>query len=258
MMDLSIIIPSYNEPYLDKTVADIHRKSESDVEIIVRKDEGQGMRAGINYGLTHAKGKYIMKCDAHCAFDQGFDRKLLADMQDNWLVIPRRYALHADNWDKDERFSPKDYHFLAYPDLSIQVWRERTQERQEYDIDDTMSFQGSCYLANKDYFMKHVGLLDDRPETYGTFALEQLEVGLKYWLGGGEVKVNKKTWYAHLFKNQKYYDKFPEGRRHKKRLKVTPSWKWATNHWMNDEEPGMKYSFSWLVDKFRPIPTWTN
>jgi hypothetical protein len=126
----------------------------------------------------------------------------------------------------------------------------------KYEIDDTMTLQGSCWFAEKDYFMKHVGYLDDSPETYSTFAGDQLELGLKYWLGGGKVKVNKKTWYAHLFKNKKWYADKPVEKREKRKIKNVSGYEWSTKHWMNDEEPNMIYPFSWLVDKFWPIPGW--
>jgi len=32
------------------------------------------MRGAINVGLKKAKGKFIMKCDAHCAFAPGYDK----------------------------------------------------------------------------------------------------------------------------------------------------------------------------------------
>ena len=224
------------------------------------------MRGGINKGLAKAKGKYIMKCDAHCVFGPGFDKIITENMEDNWLVIPRRYSLYADGWKRDLRFPPKDYHYISYPAQSRFYgkaifpveWKERAITRKDYQIDDTMIMQGSCYIANRKYFMKRVGFLDDRAETYTPFGGEQLEVGLKYWLGGGEVKVNKKTWYAHLFKNSRYYNEVAgySARRYKVGIKSKRSWEWSAKHWMNNEEPEMIHPFSWLVEKFWPVPTW--
>jgi len=280
---ISIIIPSYNEPYLKKTVEDILKKAEGEIEIIVHLDKGdvldikdkrlivyypekpKGMRAGINFGLRNSIGEYVMKVDAHCLFDQGFDKKLLEEMHDDWLVVPRRYSLNADGWKREKRMPIKDYHYLAWPQiysnygycLFPQEWKERTYERMKgHDIDDTMTLQGSCWLANKNFFMKHVGFLDDDPKHYSTFSGEQLEVGLKYWLGGGQIKVNKKTWYAHLFKNKHYYEGRRKDRDYKKSLKTLAGWDWAAKHWMNNEEPGMIHQIGWLIDKFWPVPGW--
>ncbi len=283
---LSIIIPSYKEPYLLQTIDSILDNAKGKIEIFVNVDDGipvefprndprvkfnypkspLGMRGGINKGLKVARGKYIMKCDAHCVFGPGFDKIITGNMEENWLVVPRRYSLYADGWKRDMRFPPKDYHYLTYPVASgifgkamfpIE-WKARAVERKDHLIDDTMIMQGSCYIANRKYFMKKVGFLDDRVTAYSPFGAEQMEVGLKYWLGGGEVKVNKNTWYAHLFKNARYYKEVAGNalRRHKLGIQSKGGWQWATNHWMNNEEPGMIHPFSWLIEKFMPVPTW--
>ncbi|MCS7092125.1 MAG: glycosyltransferase family 2 protein [Patescibacteria group bacterium] len=282
---LSIIIPSYNEPYLVNTINSILENAHGDIEIFVNVDDGKkvnfgekdkrvkfhypssplGMRGGINRGLSEAKGKYIMKVDAHCVFAPGFDVEICNHMQENWLIIPRRYGLYADGWRRETRFPPKDYHYLCYPiNTSFGLamfpieWKEKRIERKDFLIDDTMTFQGSCYVANRKYFMKTVGFLDDNPKTCGTFGGEQMEVGLKYWLNGGEVKVNKKTWYGHLFKNSRYYKETggTSAWKHKSHLKYRGGWKWLSKHFLNNENPKLKYKFSWLLEKFWPVPTW--
>jgi len=283
MPDLSVIIPARNEIYLTKMITDLLVKSQGETEIIVILDgywgetpidnpkvtylhlgQAKGMRNAINLGISIAKGKYLMKSDAHCLFAPGYDVALTKDCAENWLVIPRRYSLHAAEWRPDKRMTVKDYHYLSFPRPSSygcgtfpQEWRERTYRRLSGpEIDDTMTFQGSCWVANKKYFMKQVGFLDDRMETYSTFSGEPLEVGLKYWLGGGEVKVNKKTWYAHLFKNENYYRGRSKDRKYKKDLKSVAGHTWAAKHWLNNEEPNMVHPFSWLAEKFWPVPTW--
>ncbi|MFK5165339.1 glycosyltransferase, partial [Propionibacterium freudenreichii] len=60
--------------------------------------DNRGMRPAINAGVSISKGEYIMKCDEHVMFDQGFDVKLIADCEDNWVVIPRRKRLNAEDW----------------------------------------------------------------------------------------------------------------------------------------------------------------
>jgi len=283
---LSIIIPSYNEPYLKNTLESIIKNAQGKIEIIINVDDGMpiklgkirpkviinyptspiGMRGGINYGLAKAKGKYIMKCDAHCVFGPGFDKMITKNMEDDWLVIPRRYSLWADGWKKDDRFPPKDYHYLCYPvktrfygtAMFPVEWKQRTKERAGIEIDDTMIMQGSCYVANRKYFMNKVGFLDLRDTTYSPFGGEQMEVGLKYWLGGGSIKVNKLTWYAHLFKNSRYYKEVGgvNSWKHKVNIKSKGSWEWATKHWLSGKEPNMIHKFPWLVEKFWPVPTW--
>ena len=278
-MDLSVIIPNRNSPFTSKTIQDILDKSVNEIEVIVNVDEfwpeplvndkrviyvhptvPTGMRAGINRGLALARGKYIMKVDDHCMFAQGFDKVLEDNMQDNWLVIPRRYSLDAEKWERNMSRPVRDYHYLCFPQQGKEhdwgmhgvEWHERDVERADpkYDLDNTMSFQGSCWFANRKYFMEHVGLLDDRIETYSTFAQEPQETGLKYWLKDGKCVINKKTWYAHLHKGRQY------GRMYKEDYHTVASHNWSAKHWMTNEEPGLKHPISWLVEKFWPVPTW--
>lgn len=273
MPNLSIIVPAWKEPYLYKTVNNIFEKAIGDIEVIATLDGTKpeimpkkdsrlsiiehntpGMRGSINAGLAVAKGKYIMKLDAHCSFMEGFDENLTAICQENWLVVPRRYSLDENTWEKNEDRPIWDYHYLSFPALIPVQWQR--PEREGYELDDTMTIQGSCWLANREYFMKHVGFLDDKLETYGNFTGEQHEVSLKYWLGGGEVKVMKSVWYAHLLKKSRHYNAgvFDRSRKENKRSRKNESW--VAKHWLNNEEPNMVRSFSWLVEKFMPIPSW--
>lgn len=289
MGGLSIIIPVYKEPFLDKTIDSLLNSCVGDVEILVvfdgseglglsdqdqshqvvpvKKDprvktiviERVGMRGAINTGLANATGDHIMKCDAHCLFAKGFDKVLIDSCDENWLIVPRRYSLDEISWERNEKNPIVDYHFLNFP---IKTHYGYAMSPHGYRLpdssDDTMSFQGSCWLANREYFMKQVGFLDDRIETYGGFAGDQLEMGLKYWLNGGAIKVNKKTWYAHLSKRGHHYVKGLFSRTYKKDKQSVKSYNWAAKHWINNEEPDMIHPFSWLIEKFSPIPTWTD
>lgn len=282
MDKLSIIIPSFNEPYLYETLNDILTKAKGEYEILVNIDgefpkkfienkkityshhpDPIGMRGGINLGIKNSTGNYIMKCDAHCLFDEGFNEILIKDMKKDWLIVPRRYSLYADGWKREMRMPFKDYHYISFPKLCRygygifpQEWNERTIKRQKHVIDDTMTLQGSFWLADKDYFLNCVGYLNDSMDRYSTFSGEPLEVCLNYWLKGGSVKVNKKTWYAHLFKNKKFYGRHSKLREYKQNLKNIAGHNWAAMHWMNNEEPGIIHNMEWLIDKFWPVPTW--
>lgn len=258
MVNLSIIIPYWREPYLDKTITSLKDNAVTEIEVLA-EEGSKGMRAAINEGLKKAKGEFIMKIDAHCAVAKGFDKVLTENCKENWLMVPRRYSLNEETWDRMGR--PRDYHYLRFPGCdssygySFQV--TNWPKSNDLEIDDTMTYQGSGWVANKDYFMDHIGFYDDRPETYGTFAQDQQEVGLKYWLGGGEIKVNKRTWYAHLQKRGYHYQAGTFSRRHKKDEQRIKGDEWGTRHWINNEEPNMIRPFSWLIEKFNP-PGWEN
>ena len=274
---LSIVIPNYNSPFASKTIQDILDKSRGDIEVIVNVEmqwpeplsedkrvtyihpsSPIGLRQGINNCVSLAKGEYIMKCDDHVMFGEGFDEILKSDMQENWVIIPRRYALNPEEWKIEERTDnkyPIDYMYIDFPrkgkdhDDGMHGVPYKRPGREGKEIDDTPSMQGSCYFMTKDYFDNTLHGLHE--EGYGQFAQEAQEIGFKTWLGGGAVKVNKKTWYAHLHKGSRYgrFYKFPGG--------TVGASNWSASHWLNNEEPNMIHTFDWFINEMFPgMPSW--
>lgn len=285
---VTIVIPCRDELYLDKTVADIFAKATGDIEVIVVYDNcwnkpeppndprltilhhptRRGLRAAINAAAEIGRGDYLMKVDAHCKFARGFDEVLTRYCEENWVMIPRRYALDADAWDIKPK-PPADYMYLAFPfvDENKQLgfhgkgWPERDRERTapEYDIDETMSFQGSAWLMPMTYFRDLIYPMDEA--NYGLFIGEPQEIAMKVWLSGGRVMVNKKTWYAHLWKGREYRAKFREaygrdytrvGRQERKRGNA-----YSLDYWFFDRWPNAVHDLAWLVERFYPVPTWS-
>ncbi len=268
---VSVIIPSRNEPYLQKTIQDILKKATGDIEVVVTLDgywppfeeivddprvtyihfsEPRGMRNAINSAVKASNGEYIMKCDAHCAFGVSFDEILKKDCKENWIVIPRRYALDPIRWEIENNPKyPVDYMYLSN-DLHGVVWDEKNKnkELENTKIDDTMSGQGSCWFMRKDYF-DFLELLDE--ETYGTFWSEFQEIGLKCWLSEGRIVVNKNTWYAHWHKPSdvgRGYN-LPKGEKEQTAIIVN---RWLTTRMWHKQ----KHDVNWLIRKFKPVPTW--
>jgi hypothetical protein len=125
-------------------------------------------------------------------------------------------------------------------------------KREGGEIDDTPSMQGSCYFMTKDYFDNFLHGLSE--EGYGQFSQESQEIGFKTWLGGGELKVNKKTYYAHLHKGTRYgrFYNIPDFNKY-----TVEASNWSADHWLNDKEPNMVHKFEWFIDeKFPGMPSW--
>lgn len=304
---VSVIIPARNELFLQKTIKDILVKAKGPIEIIVVLDgywvkpeeiveddrvtyvhfsEPRGMRNAINKGAEISHGEFLLKSDAHCMFDEGFDLKLkegipeyeervasgykewlrsinaeanYLDKLDSWIVIPRRLRLDPENWciqESDKHKPPIDYEYLSSPagnGAKGNIWNERTLERMnkpEYEIDENMSFQGSCYFLTRNHYLNRLGGMSE--EGYGNFVREAQEIGLKTWLGGGKVFVNKKTWYAHLHKGPKYgrmyfIDKF----------KMIAGNEYCDDFWFNNRWDKAIYDMAWFINRFMPVPTWT-
>jgi len=279
MSKVSIIIPSRNEMFLPQTVNDLLSKG-SDVEVIavldgywpdpplqddkrlviLHRGKAMGMRAAINAAANIASGKYLMKCDGHCMFSEGYDEVLQNDCDKDWVVIPARYSLDAENWVIEDNGKPRrDYHYLCYPDPNkphdsgmhgVEWWsRGKELSDPKYDIDDNMSFQGSCWFMYKDYF--HNFLHGMSEVGYGNFTQEPQEIGLKAWLGGGAVKVNKKLWYAHLHKGKRYGRGYSQDRK-----EIVDGHLYSARYWMNNEWEKRVHDIDWLIEKFWPVPTW--
>lgn len=120
MAKLSILIPSRCEEWLPQTIENILNNIEEDTEIIVGFDgvwpeqpiddnprvrtyyspEALGQRGMQNQLARLSTAKYVAKTDAHCAFDKGFDRKLIEalDGHDDWTIAPAMKNLHVFNW----------------------------------------------------------------------------------------------------------------------------------------------------------------
>lgn len=278
MAKVSIIIPARNEKFLQKTVTDLLTNG-GDIEVIAVLDgywpdpplEGdnrlrilhrgypKGMRAAINDAAAIASGEYLMKTDAHCMFAEGFDEVLKAECEDNWLVVPRRYRLDADDWciNKD-RPEFLDYQYICYPDnpndfggptLTGREWRQRDRARKDILFDELMTWQGSCWFMPRQYFFDIDGVDDVK---YGTFGKEPQELGFKVWLGWGQMFVNKKTWYAHLHKGRKY------GRGYSLRSSELIKGGKAINQWLVFQKAWIRQTLDiqWLIEKFAPVPGW--
>lgn len=306
MKDLSILIPSRNEMFLARTIQDILENTEADTEIIAVLDgawadppiqdndrvnliyipEPIGQRAATNLACKLSRAKYVMKVDAHCSFDKGFDRKMIAEMQDNFTLIPTMRNLWAFDWkcmkcgkktyqgptpvhcsDCDnitnfkrkmmwigkERPQSNSYCFDSEP--HFQYFNEYTKtEKYKKDLIETgltesMSIQGSCFMMTREKYWE----LDICEEELGNWGNQGIEVACKTWLSGGKVMVNHKTWYAHMFRTQGGDFSFPyqqsgnEVSRTKKRVKDL--------FWDNKWDKAI-YPLSWLIERFWPVKGW--
>jgi len=280
---VTIVIPARNEKFLSQTVDDIFKKATGEIEVIVILDgywpdpplnsydnliifhrgTARGMREATNAVVNIAKGKYLMKVDAHCIFGEGFDEILKADCEKDWLVVPTRYGLDVDKWERKE--PSVDYLYLTFPYNADDIygtgfhgrkWTGKTRgkqgfyqfenERKDVLIDDIMTFQGSCWFMHLEKFFE-IGCTD--PEHYYFFQ-EAQELGMKIWLSGGRIIRNKKTWYGHLHKGKKH------GRGYRlSKNRMLQAEAFSTDFWMNNRWPQQTRELKWLIDKFDP-PGW--
>lgn len=245
MAELSVIIPSFKDPLLFKTIDSILEASAlgDHLEIIavfdgywpveVREDprvkyihlgKNRGMRDAINAGVAVSKGTYIMRTDEHCVFAKDFDTTVLATIQENWIVTMRRYFLDPVKWAVMPEQGYVDFEKLVIQDntkFSGQRWPSRTKELEKMMIAETMAMQGSCWLMPRAWWDKVIGALQS--EGYGTLYQDSHEMVFKTWKAGGKLMLNKNTWYAHKHRS------FP--RTHQHTEDQTKGWKYSLDLW---------------------------
>lgn len=239
-----------------------------------------GQRAATNEAARVATGKYVMKLDAHCAVAEGFDVALMAACQPDWTVIPRMYNLHAFDWVCNEcgthtyqgpaptlcqgcgatdgfeqvivwqpRLNRRADFARFDRDLHFQYWRdyEKRPEAQG-EIADVLCFVGACFFMERARYW-HLGGLD---EAHGSWGQMGVEMACKSWLSGGRLVVNKKTWFAHLFRTQPGFG-FPYPLTNSDQEKARA---YSRDMWLNDRWDGAVRPFAWLLEKFAPVPGW--
>jgi hypothetical protein len=294
---LSILIPARSEMFLAKTIEDILINIEADTEVIavldgewadppivsdsrvtiIKTGESIGQRAATNMACRLSEAKYVMKVDAHCAFDKGFDRKMLEKMQDDFTMVPIMRNLHAFDWvcpDGHRRYqgpsgpckecgkptsrdvvwfpkpSPQSTSYRFDKTLHFQYFGEfKKRPEGKGELTESMSLQGSCFMLTREKYWE----LNICDEAFGSWGQQGTEVALKTWLSGGRVIVNHNTWYAHMFRTQGGDFGFPYPQSGKQ---VEHARKYSRNLFLNNKWEKAVKPLSWLIDKFAPVPDW--
>ena len=274
---VSVIIPARNEQFLRQTTEELLSKATGEIEIIIcldgyyppdtlsdervkylHKEKSDGMRNAINSCVEVAKGDFIMKIDGHCMVSKGYDEALANCCEKDWVIIPTRKRLDAENWCIQEtKKLDIEAMYLGYPDdedgwggagMNGKVWNDKIIKNKDIRLDDEIGFQGSCWFMHRDYFY-FLELMDN--ENYGTFGKEPQEIGLKCWLSGGMVKRNKDVFYAHLHKGKRYGRGYPLDKRD-----FDKATKYCNKFCSNQGWHKQTRTFKSLIDHFSPMPEW--
>lgn len=311
MIDLSVLIPARNEQFLSMTVETMLKNIRANTEILVGLDgewadpplpddprvtvvfrnESIGQRAMTNELCKLARGKYVMKIDAHCSVDEGFDKKMVdgfKEVGDNVTMIPALYNLHVFNWrckkcGNEWYQSPTPNHCqLPGENKGINescdsqefekkiYWEPRKSRRSEaYRFDTSLHFQyhrEQMKKAKGDFvetmsaqgscFMltrEKYWELNISEEEFGSWGQQGTEVACKTWLSGGRLLTNRRTWYAHLFRTQggDFGFPFPLSQKQVDHARAYSKELFLENKWPLQIRP-----LSWLLEKFKPVPQW--
>jgi hypothetical protein len=250
---------------------------------IVYVSQSLGQRGMTNLLAKLSKSKYVAKSDAHCTFDEGFDVKLMEAMEghDDWTIVPNMRNLHAFDWicpDGHRRYqgpsgpclvckkpterdivwrakpSPNSTTFCFDSEPHFQYFNE-WKKKQEGDIVETMSLQGSFFMLTRDKYWE----LNICNEAFGSWGSQGIEVAAKTWLSGGRVVCHRGTYYAHMFRTQGGDFGFPY---HNPQTKVHAAKKHAKNLFLKGKDgtyrwPQQTRDLVWLLDRFWPVRGWS-
>jgi len=185
---LSIIIPARTEEYLNKTIQDLLDKATGEIEIFpvldgypddykyerivdprvhyitlpVPPNGERRKRQAVNTAVSISSGEYVMWIDAHCVVAKGFDEVLVRDCEDDMVMVPRRYKLDPETWDKKRgvQREPADYQYWMWRNVvngnrfKHYIWDRKTRERKDIMIDDIFICQGSFVFMTRKWFDK--------------------------------------------------------------------------------------------------------
>lgn len=230
-----------------------------------------GQRGATNALAKIATSKYLAKLDAHVSFSQGFDTAILEDMESDTVIVPAICNLHVYDWfcpnghkhfqgkyEECEQCGSKElskipiWQMIARPirsnfyfdtGLHFQYMPEDTDEL----VSETMSLQGSCFVANRDKYFE-LNLCD---EQFGSWGSQGTEVACKTWLSGGRVLSTKKAFYGHQFRET---EGFPY---HNPGDAILAAQKYAKDLFLGNKWPLQKYPIQWLIEKFNYPGDWT-
>lgn len=235
-----------------------------------------------------SKACYIAKTDAHCVFDKHFDKKMFEAFEkagDNSVIIPVMRNLWMFDWKcfdcgwkKYQGPKPKkcqncngtnikrkmviiakkspqsvSYCFDSEPHFQyFKDYAKRPEYKKDLEITGltkTMSIQGSFFMMTREKYWE----LDIDDEAFGSWGSQGICVSAKFWLSGGQVLVNHKTWYSHMFRTQKDFGfPYPQSGRAVQNAK-----KKAKDLFFNNKWPLQIHPLSWTLEKFWPINGWT-
>jgi glycosyltransferase involved in cell wall biosynthesis len=277
--------------FMQKTIDNVLENIEADTEVIAICDgywpsptindnprvvlvhhDSIGQRAATNEGIRLSQAKYVMKLDAHCSVDKGFDVKLIRDCQPDWVMVPQMYNLHAFDWEcvgckgrTYQGFKPEkclqcngtDFVMVEIwkprlnkltvswrfdKDLHFQYWSEhgKRPECRNNKLIETMSFIGACMFCERKRYWEIDGL-DEAHGSWGQF--------------GTEI-ASKNTWFAHMFRTSNFSNGGSTWPYPMTQQAIEAARVYSKDIWLNNKWPKAIHPLSWLVERFSPVPGW--
>lgn len=241
IVSLCIPVCDADKAWIMKTLQNVLANAVGTTEILLENDDNhEGHRVLMNRMAAKAKGKYLLRLDAHCAMSPGWDARMKSSCDEKTIVVAMVDALNTKTWGG----SGIDMGLIILNDTmdnTYPPWKGLAQR----DIEEpTMGLGGCNYMIQKDHYWYHEGC----DEELGIREAGGLEWALKAWLTGGRVIIRTDVVCCHLFRapeigvNNAVKDRDAT---------LMLAKKWATGY-----GKGQIYGLYWLARKFEPWLNW--
>ena len=251
MAKTTVIIPTINDPHLQRTIESIRDNATSSIEVIVINDGGStniradaiiighvstlGRRYSINKAANIAGGEYLFVVDSHCSMSKGWDVKMQESVNKNNLVYCVIRDMNPDTWE----YLPGDYlHVYLNTEYTEKWWNIKTLSQCKAE-EESMCFTGCAWMVTKNRFWQ----LGGYDETLGKYGWDGPEWSLKTWMNGGKVILRTDVICGHIFGTNDRNGLY--------RCEMIPKSKYI-------EYMKNKYSkrIQPLIERFKPVPGW--
>jgi len=250
-MTVSILISTINDPHLKRTIEEVRKTADGEVEFIIINDGGKsldvdaivinhpeilGRRVSFNRAAKIAMGDYLLIIDPHCSMSEHWDTKMIESCGDKNLVFS---VLR----DMDENFVQRHG-----PYLHVSMNREYTEKwwpkKPLKDCaveEESMCFTGCGWMIRKDRYWQ----LGGYDETLGKYGWDGPEWSCKIWMSddSGKVILRTDVICGHIFgtnlKGKLYSSQMIPKAQYLEYMKN----KWGTK-------------INKLVEYFAPVPDW--
>jgi polypeptide N-acetylgalactosaminyltransferase len=184
---------------------------------VIRSQKRIGLVGARLLGVTHAKGLILTFLDAHCEATAGWLEPLLSEVKDrpqtaacpiidiineDTFAFTRSFELHsgAINWSLGFRWYP-----ISRRELKETNGIRNTDGKVKFNelINPFKSpfMAGGLFSINREYF-NSIGKYDPQMDIWGG---ENIELSLRIWMCGGQVKILPCSHVAHIFRKSSPY-----------------------------------------------------
>jgi glycosyltransferase involved in cell wall biosynthesis len=205
MNSVSVIIPAHNEEqWLNRTIDNFLSTAKGKVEVVVvlngydqevdpravvlRYPNNMGERAAMNAAAAVATGKYLLRIDAHCDIDDGWDVKMVSSMTPKRVLVAVLTAT-------DKQWKRIPGHWYGFCKL-LPTMEEKWWHKKEYEVTEpNMALTGCAMMIAKDFYWSFGGA----DETLPAMGAIGPEFALRGHLDGDGVYTRTDVICGHIF-----------------------------------------------------------